>query len=285
MQRFFKRNGKDIVFMTLGSLLLSVGVGLFEIPNNFVTGGASSVALLIAKYLSFLSPNAWIVVVNALLLLVGFLILGRGTGAKTVYCTVLYSIATRLLEFVPQETFPLSSEPVLELLYAILFTSAGCALIFNAGGSSGGSDIVALILKKYTRLNIGVVLFATDFLVAASAFFAFGPQTGMLSMLGLLAKSFFVDGALESFNACKYFVVITTKGDEIAAFVTQTLERGATRSAAVGAYTGEEKTMLHVVCSRREAVRLRSCIKEIDPDAFSIITTSNEIIGFGFMNA
>ncbi len=271
--------------MTLGSLLVSVGVGLFEIPNNFVTGGASSVALLIAKYLTFLSPNAWIVIINVILLALGFLILGRGTGAKTVYCTMLYSITTRLLEFVPQDSFPLSSEPVLELLYAILFTSAGCALIFNAGGSSGGSDIVALILKKFTKLNIGVVLFATDFLVAASAFFVFGPQTGMLSMLGLLAKSFFVDGALESFNACKYFVVVTRKADEIAAYVMETLERGATRSEAVGAYTGEDKTMLHVVCSRREAVRLRARIKQIDPDAFTIITTSNEIIGFGFMNA
>ena len=110
-------------------------------------------------------------------------------------------------------------------------------------------------------------------------------ETGMLSMLGLLAKAFFVDGALESFNACKYFVVVTKKGDEISKYVLETLERGATSSRAVGAYTGEEKTMLHVVCSRREAVRLRTHIKRVDPDAFTIITTSNEIIGFGFMNA
>ena len=157
--------------------------------------------------------------------------------------------------------------------------------MFNAGGSSGGTDIVALILKKYTKMNIGMVLFLTDFLVTASAFFVFGPETGMLSMLGLLAKAFFVDGALESFNACKYFVVVTKKGEEISKYVLETLERGATRSRAVGAYTGEDKTMLHVVCSRREAVRLRAHIKRVDPDAFTIITTSNEIIGFGFMNA
>lgn len=285
MKGFLQKNGRDIFFMTVGSLLLSVGVGFFEIPNNFMTGGASSVALLLAKYLTFLSPNAWVVIINLLLLILGFIILGKGTGIKTVYCTLLYSITTRLLEFVPMTRSPMSGEPVLELLYAILFTSAGCAMIFNAGGSSGGSDIVALILKKFTKLNIGVVLFATDFLVAASAFFVFGPQTGLLSMLGLLAKSFFVDGALESFNACKYFVVVTTKGEEISKFVMETLERGVTRSSAVGAYTGEEKTMLHVVCSRREAVRLRAKIKQIDPDAFTIITTSNEIIGFGFMNA
>jgi uncharacterized membrane-anchored protein YitT (DUF2179 family) len=129
------------------------------------------------------------------------------------------------------------------------------------------------------------VLFATDFLVAGSAFFIFGPETGMLSMLGLLAKSFFVDGAMESFNACKYFIVVTEKEGEILQFIMHTLERGVTKSEAVGAWTGEKKTMLHVVCSRREAVQLRSKIRSVDPDAFTIITTTGDIIGFCFMNA
>ncbi len=274
---------RELVLMTMGSVLLSIGVAFFEIPNNLVTGGASSVALLIANYVPILSPNAWIGIINIFLLLLGFLILGRATGFKTVYCTLFYSTATRALEFVPTE-LPMSGEPMLELMYAIIFTSAGCALIFNAGGSSGGSDIVALILKKFTKLNMGVVLFVTDFLVAGSAFFVFGPETGMLSMLGLLAKSFFVDGAMESFNACKYFVVITEKEGEILDFIMNTLERGVTKSEGIGAFTGNKKTLLHTVCSRREAVRLRNIIKRVDPDAFTIITTSNEIIGFGFMN-
>ena len=285
MKAFIKRNLWDFLLMTLGSVLLAIGVACFEIPNNLATGGVSSIALVIAKYAPFLSANAWIGILNVLLLIFGFLILGKATGFKTVYCSLLYSVAARVLEFVPSTFFPMSSEPVLELLYAILFTSVGCALIFNAGGSSGGTDIVALILKKFTKLNIGIVLFATDFLVAASAFFIFDPQTGMLSMLGLLAKSFFVDGAMESFNACKYFVVVTTKGEEIVSFIMEELERGVTTSEGVGAFTGEKKTMVHAVCSRREAVRLRSRIKQVDPDAFTIITTSNEIIGYGFMNA
>ncbi len=274
----------EFFMMTLGSVLLAVGVALFEIPNNFVTGGVSSVALVIAKYLSFLSPNAWIGVLNVLLLIIAFFVLGKQTGIKTVYCSLLYSLCARLAELIPGISLPLSGEPVLELVYAILFTSLGCALNFNAGGSSGGTDIIALILKKYTKLNIGVVLFATDFLVAGSAFFVFGPQTGMLSMLGLLAKSFFVDGAMESFHACKYFVVITKKEGEILDFIMHTMERGVTKTTGVGAWTGEERTMLHTVCSRREAVRLRDTIKRIDPDAFTIITTSSEIIGFGFIN-
>ncbi len=279
-----KKQITDFLLLALGSILLSVGVYFFEIPNNFITGGVSSIGLILAD-ITPLSPGTWIWILNLFLLMMGFLILGRGTGVKTVFCSMLYSGMTYLLEWVMPLEAPLSGEPVLELVYAILFTSFGCALIFNAGGSSGGTDIVALILKKYTRFNIGVVLFATDCLVALSSFFFFGAQTGMLSLLGLLAKSFFVDGAIENFNACKYFVVITTKGDEIADFIMQTLERGVTKGEAVGAFTGEKKVMLHTVCSRREAVRLRTRVKQIDPDAFTIITTSNEIIGYGFMNA
>ncbi len=283
---FLKKLGtpREVLLMTLGSVLLAVGVAFFEIPNNFVTGGVSSVALVIAKYLTVLSPNAWIGILNVLLLIVGFLILGRETGVKTVYCSLLYSALTRALEFVPS-SLPMSAVPLLELIYAIIFTSAGCALIFNAGGSSGGSDIIALILKKFTRANMGVVLFVTDFLVAGSAFFVFGAETGMLSMLGLLAKSFFVNGAMESFGACKYFVVVTEKEAEIVAFIMHTMERGVTKSEVVGAWTGERKTMLHVVCSRREAVQLRGKIRQIDPQAFTIITTTGDIIGFGFMSA
>ena len=90
---------------------------------------------------------------------------------------------------------------------------------------------------------------------------------------------------MESFGASKYFVVITQKEGEILDFIMHTLERGVTKSEGVGAFTGEKKTMLHTVCSRREAVRLRSVIKQLDPDAFTIITTSSEIIGAGFMSA
>ncbi len=221
---------------------------------------------------------------NIVLLILGFLFLGKQNGFKTVYCSMLYSAVTYLLELVVPINEPLSSEPLLELVYAMLLTSIGSAMIFNANASSGGTDIAALILKKYTSLDVGKALLVVDFLVASSAFFVFGVTTGLFSLLGLFAKAFLVDGVIENLNTCKYFVVITKKREEISEFIIQTLHHGVTVSSVVGEYTKDEKTMIHTVCKRAEAVKLRAKIKEIDPHAFIIITTSSEIIGRGFRN-
>ncbi|MBQ3225510.1 MAG: YitT family protein [Clostridia bacterium] len=276
-----KKKWVSFGMMTLGSLLLAVGVYFFKIPNGFATGGVTGIATILAP-ITFISAGIWIWVLNIVLLILGFLFLGKQNGLKTVYCSMLYSAVTYLLELVIPISEPLSSEPLLELVYAMLLTSIGSAMIFNANASSGGTDIAALILKKYTSLDVGKSLLVVDFLVASSAFFVFGVTTGLFSLLGLFAKAFLVDGVIENLNTCKYFVVITKKREEISEFIIQTLHHGATVSSVVGEYTKDEKTMIHTVCKRAEAVKLRAKIKEIDPHAFVIITTSSEIIGRGF---
>ena len=276
-----KKKWVSFGMMTLGSLLLAVGVYFFKIPNGFATGGVTGIATILAP-ITFISAGIWIWVLNIVLLILGFLFLGKQNGLKTVYCSMLYSAVTYLLELVIPISEPLSSEPLLELVYAMLLTSIGSAMIFNANASSGGTDIAALILKKYTSLDVGKSLLVVDFLVASSAFFVFGVTTGLFSLLGLFAKAFLVDGVIENLNTCKYFVVITKKREEISEFIIQTLHHGVTVSSVVGEYTKDEKTMIHTVCKRAEAVKLRAKIKEIDPHAFVIITTSSEIIGRGF---
>ena len=271
----------DYLLMTLGCVALASGVYFFEIPNGFVTGSVSGIGMILAS-LTPLSTGLWISILNSALLILGFIILGRGTGIKTVYCTVLYSALTFGLEFIIPISEPLTDMPLIELVYAILLVAIGCALIFNRGGSSGGTDILALIIRKYSKLDMVAVIFAADLCAVAGAFFIFGIETGLLSFIGLIARSFLVDGVIESFNACKYVVIITTKGDEVTEFITKVLDRGVTVHGVVGGYTGEGKTMLHTVCGRREAIRLRQRIHEIDPSAFTIISTSSEIIGSGF---
>ena len=123
---------------------------------------------------------------------------------------------------------------------------------------------------------------AVDFLVAASSFLVFDIQTGLFSLLGLFAKAFIVDAVIDNLNTCKYFVVITEKRDEISEFIMETLHHGVTVNSVVGEYTKQEKAMIHTVCKRIEAIRLRNKIREIDPGAFIIVTTSSEIIGRGF---
>ena len=117
-----------------------------------------------------------------------------------------------------------------------------------------------------------------------SSFFVFNIQAGLFSVLGLFAKAFLVDSVIESLNTYKYFIVITTKHEEISQYIIKTLHHGATVNDVVGEFTKDKKVMIHTVCKRIEAIRLKKSIKEIDPGAFTIITTSSEIIGRGFRN-
>lgn len=272
---------KSLFMMTVGSLFLAVGVYFFKIPNGFATGGVTGIGTVLAK-ITPISPGVWIWGLNILLLLLGFLFLGKKNFFKTAYCSLLYSGITLLLEWLVPLTAPLTQEPLLELVYAMILTSVGSAMIFNSDASSGGTDIAALILKKFTSIDVGKALLAVDFVVAASAFLVFDVKTGLFSLLGLFAKAFLVDSVIESLNTCKYFIVITSKREEIADYIMKNLHHGVTVSTVTGEYTREEKAMIHTVCKRIEAIRLRSRIREIDEHAFTIITTSSEIIGRGF---
>lgn len=221
---------------------------------------------------------------NITLLLLGFLFLGWQNSFKTIYCSMFYSALTYVFElFIPLST-PLTNQPLLELVYAMLLTAIGSAMIFNSDASSGGIDIAALILKKYTSLDVGKALLTVDSIVAVSSFFVFNIQAGLFSMLGLFAKAFLVDSVIESLNTCKYFVVITTKREEISQYIIKTLHHGATVIDAIGEFTKDQRTMIHTVCKRAEAIKLKKRIKEIDPSSFIIVTTSSEIIGRGFRN-
>ena len=164
--------------MTMGCFLLAAGVYFFKIQNNFVTGGVTGVGVVLAS-VTPISAGIWIWILNILLLLVGFCILGRDTGFKTVYCSMLYSLFTILFEKTVKLNAPLTDQIFLELIYAMILTSVGSALIFSREASSGGTDIVALILKKFTSVNVGQALLVTDFAVALSSFWFFGVKTGL----------------------------------------------------------------------------------------------------------
>lgn len=274
---------KNFVVMTLGCIFLSFGVYFFKLPNGFATGGVTGIATVLARIIP-VTPGVLIWGLNIFLLILGFIFLGRQNGIKTVYCSMFYSAVTYILEVIVPLSEPLTNQPLLELVYAMLLTSIGSAMIFNSDASSGGTDITALILKKYTSIDVGKALLAVDFLVAASSFIVFDIKTGLFSLLGLFAKAFLVDEVIESLNTCKYFIVITEKREEISSFIMGTLHHGVTVNSVVGEYTKKEKTMIHTVCKRIEAIRLRSRIKEIDPKAFIIVTTTSEIIGRGFRN-
>ncbi len=268
--------------MTVGVVFLTVGVYFFKIPNGFVTGGVSGIGTVLGKALPILSSATWIAVINILLLIIGFIFVGKETGIRTAYCSLAFSFFSMILEKIVPISAPLTSQPFLELIYAIILTAAGSAIMFSQSASSGGTDIVALILKKYTRLNVGQALLYSDFLICLSSFITFGVEVGLFSLVGLFAKAFLVDGIIDNINSCKYFMVITEKPEEVTKFVIGELNHSVTTHKVVGGFSGTEKTMIHTVCHRLDAIRLRKQVKEIDPNAFTVITTTSEIVGRGF---
>ena len=164
-----------------------------------------------------------------------------------------------------------------------MLPAVGSALLFNCNASSGGTDIVAMILKKYTGLtDIGKALFVSDSLIAFSACFIFGMKTGLFSLLGLFLKAFVVDSVIESINLCKFFSIVTSKPEEVCQYIIHTLNHSSTVLNAEGAYSHTERKVILTACRRGEAVKLRQKLTEIDPQAFMFITNTSEIIGKGF---
>lgn len=276
------KNLKFWSFLNLGILLMSTGIYFFKATNNFATGGVSGLSVILSKLIPAFSQAEYMLFINLLLLIVGVIILEKNCGLLTIYSSVVMSIENWIFEYFIPLDCPLTSYPLLELVYAVLLTGIGSAIVFKCNASTGGTDIVALVLKKYTNLNVGEALLLTDFLIASSTFFVYDVKTGLFSLLGLFAKVFVVDDILDSINMCKAFTIITTKPNEVDNFIIQGLHHGATSYRATGVYTGEGKTVIMTVCRRSEAIKLRKRIKEIDPHAFIIITKTSEIMGKGF---
>ncbi len=297
----------DYLMLTLGSALLAVGVYFFKIPNGFVMGGVAGLATLLGELfdkinpsqewlkavIGFLTPSRMITIFNVLLLIVGFIFVNKQFGVKTVYCTLVYSLLTMVFEAIyPMkildeaghviEKITLTKQPFMELFIAILLTALGSAIMFHKDASSGGTDIIAMILKKYTQVNVGVALLFADGLIALSSFFVSGIETGLFSTLGLLMKSFMIDEFIDNLNLCKYFTIITEKPDEICDFIMNSMHRSATTLTGEGAFSHHTKKIILVVCKRYEMRSLRAKIKEIDPSSFIMITNSSEILGKGF---
>ena len=283
-----KKKIQQFVEMTVGILMMAVGIYFFKIPNGFSTGGVSGIATVLGKVfqggkLWFLTPATIIFALNILLLLIGYLFLGKSFGIKTVYCSLVYSGVIWIFERLIPLAEPLTNQPLLELCFAVLLPAIGSAILFHLDASSGGTDIVAMIVRKYTSLNIGMALMVADALITLAALFCFGIQSGLFCILGLLMKSVLVDYVMDSFRTKKCFQIITTNPDPIIDFITVNLHRGATLEDVYGAFHHERKTMIITVLTRAQALALRRFIHANDPHAFMVITASTEIVGKGFL--
>ena len=284
-QLFSREKVLNFLLINGGVLLLSLGVYFFKFPNNFATGGVSGLAIIFGKLIpaEWLSPATMMWIINMVLLVVGFVFLGRGFGFWTAYCSLMFSLETWVLEKLCPMEAPFTDQPLLELCFAMMLPAVGSALLFNCNASSGGTDIVAMILKKYTGLDdIGKALFVSDSLIALSSCWIFGMRTGLFSLLGLFMKAFLVDSVIENINLCKFFAIVTSKPQEICDYIITQLNRSSTVIDAVGAYSHLGCKVVLIACRRGEAVHLRQKCKQLDPKCFMFITNTSEIIGKGF---
>lgn len=273
---------KDWMYMNAGIVLIACATYFFLVPNQFVTGGMTGLATILG-FITPMSTSTWLIFLNIFMLVIGFIFLGKKTGIWTVYCSLGYSSIMLLFEQIFPLEHPLTDESFMELGVGILIYAVGTAIIFYTGASSGGMDIMALIIQKYAKVDVGRAVLFVNFFIACGSLFVFpGIERGILSLVGLFANSFIIDSVIDNFHSCKYFVVITDKTELVSEYIMNELHHGVTVTDAIGAYTQTKKGMIHTVCRRYEAIKLRAAIKKIDENAFIVVTTSSEIIGKGF---
>jgi uncharacterized membrane-anchored protein YitT (DUF2179 family) len=273
---------KDFLLLNLGLFIVALGVHFFKVPNNFAMGGTTGVAIILSTLVPRFNVGNFMLIINVALIVIGFIFLGKKFTSGTIYSSLALSLFIWLLEVVIPVTKPLTDDKLLELCFAVILPAVGSGIVFNLGASTGGTDIVAMILSKHTSLEIGKALLISDFVVTAAAGSIYGVKTGLYCVLGLLVKAFLLDSVIESINVRKQVMIISKESRAIQAFIINVLHRGATISKACGAYTGSEEEIITTVLGRRQTVLLRDYIRSIDKEAFITIVNSSETVGKGF---
>ncbi len=273
---------KFFLLLNLGLVATAVGIALFKTPNHFAFGGTSGLSIVLSTLFPRWNVGFFMWIVNAALVLLGFLFLGVRSMGWTLYSSFALAFYVGLWESIWPLTAPLTNDVFLELCYAVILPAVGSAIVFNIGASTGGTDILAMILHKYTSLEIGRALLVSDLAIVLAGAVLYGPATGLYCILGMILKTTVVDGAIESINLRKVCTVITSDPEPTRDFIVKELHRSATEERAKGTYSHEEKWVLMTVLTRSQAQHLRRFVRLKDPHAFITIVNSSEIIGKGF---
>ncbi len=272
---------KEYIMITIAVIIMDIGIYVFKFPNNFSFGGVSGLAVVVTKFVPFTASQINLVI-NMILLVLGFAFLGKSFGMKTAYVTVLSSLLLNVMEYLFPMNGPLTQETTLELVYAIVLPAVGAAIFFYENASGGGTDIVAMILKKYSTMDISGALLVVDAIIVVMACFVFDIRTGLFSICGLMAKTLLIDKAIERMKLNKYFTIICSNPEPICDYIVNDLKRSATVYRAEGAYTHKDKVVILTVIDPKQAVLLERHIQSVEPDAFLLVTKSSEIMGKGF---
>ena len=273
---------KFFLLLNLGLILTALGIVVFKAPNHFALGGTSGISIIISTLNPGLPVGAIMWIVNAVLVVLGFIFLDRDSMGWTIFSSFALSAYVSLFEQLIPLSAPLTDDTLLELIFAVMLPGIGSAFVFNIGASTGGTDILAMILKKHTSLQIGTALLVADMGIVAWAAILYGPRTGLYCVLGLVAKALVVDQFIESVNTSKVISIIANDPQPIMDYIVRDLHRTATLRYERGGFSGRSFETIVTVLNRHEAAQLRNYVRSLEPNAFMTIVSSSEIIGRGF---
>ncbi|MHB1842549.1 MAG: YitT family protein [Sulfobacillus sp.] len=263
--------------MVLGAVIGAVGLNFFLIPNHLIDGGLTGIAILLYDVFH-LPVGPMLLLLNLPLVALSWVAIGPKFVVRTVIGTVLFSLALTVLPI-----HPVVHDQLLAAVYGGLLSGAGVGLIFRMGGSTGGTDFLARLLRRYLDLPLGVGLLGADALVIALFAVVMGLQPAMYSLLALFVGSRIIDFLIDGLAVQRVALVVSVHPDQIAEAVMAELGRGVTALQGQGMYSKEERPVLLIAVSRLETVRLKSLVVGIDPRAFLIIHHAHEVLGEGFM--
>lgn len=273
---------KEYILITIGAILVAISVHFFLSPANLAAGGVSGIAIILYKFFPQIPIGLMMLVMNAILFVVGFIFIGNNFGAKTIYASLSLSGITWILEKLFPMKGPVVDDLFIVMIFGVLISGAGMALVFNQNASTGGTDIIAKILNKYMHLEIGKALLVSDFFITLGAAAVFGLLTGMYALLAVIVNGFAIDAVIQGFSTCMQVTIISEKGEKIKSYIIDELSRGVTLYKATGAYTGDSKEVIVTVVSRREFIRLKGYVSMLDKTAFVTVANTHEVLGEGF---
>ncbi len=267
----------EYALVLIGSFLVAISFNLFLEPNAIASGGVSGISILVRAVFG-IEPAITQWALNIPLFIAGVALLGRRFGVKTAVGTAVLPLFVLLTA----DWAPLTDNPVLATLFGGIGVGCGIGIVFRGRGSTGGLDLAAQMIGKYTGLSLGQSVAILDGMVIVASGIVFSPEQALLALISLFATTKTIDVVQLGFSTSKVAYIISEKEDEIAEKILFDLDRGLTRLSAEGGYTGQKRTVLMAVVSQTEVTRLKSAVQSVDPTAFVIITGATEVLGEGF---
>lgn len=272
------------LMIIVGITITAIGINVFYSPYQLVTGGLSGFAIVIEyvsrTVLGYGIP-LWLtnLVVNIPLFIVGIKLKGKEFAGKSIFAAMFFSVALWYTSYIP----PVKSDLLIASVFGGALVGLGIGFVLRASATTGGTDLLATIIKHYfKRIQISNIMLGIDSVIITIGLFVFGVEKAMYALISVFIVSKVINSVLEGINYSKAVHIISTKAEEVSAALMKELNRGVTGINGTGMYTGEDKKILFVVCSKNQLVTLQKVVTSVDDKAFITITDVREVVGRGF---